>query len=223
MISAIVLAAGESKRMGRTKQFLCRQARKMGLTNPAHGKPYLSVWKHMAEETARVIFEDFKKSSLGMMAYCKKRGYDDLGFSRTMREFFADKWDHVIELKAPKQSMYRLGRAFEYRARDQLRKWGYFVMRSPASRSPIDLVAVAPGVVLFVQCKRGGQLVPKEWNELHELGLSCGAIPVLAEFPAGRGSTAYWELTAKKDGSKKAQPRKAFDPLAALAYGGDTP
>lgn len=198
--------------MGRPKTSLCRQARILGLTDKNTPRPYIAVWKYLSLDAAEVIWDDFKRSSLGLKAYCQKKGWDDLGFSKKMRELFADEYEHVIELKHPKSTMYRLGRAFEYVARDNLKARGYFVMRSPASRSPIDLLAVKTGTVLFVQCKRGGSIGVAEWNTLYDLAASVGALPVMAErHVSGRGVT-YWLITEKKDGSKRRQPMVSFDP-----------
>jgi hypothetical protein len=196
--------------MGRTKQFICRQARELGLTDRKRKKAYLSVWKYVDEATARPIFEKFKKSSLGLGKFCKRFGYDDLGFYKCMKGFFPDEWEHVIELKAPRQSWYRYGRAFEYRARDLLRTLGYFVMRSPASKTPIDLIAIKPKVVLMIQCRRSGNLPPTEWNELFDLAASCQSVPLLASCPI-RGCQ-FERLLARKDGSQTRQPKEAFTP-----------
>lgn len=204
--------------MGRTVPFLSRKARELGLTDQGAPRQYLRKWKGMPEATALVIWEDFKRSSLGLGAYCRHKDYDDLGFARTMREHFGDEWDHVIELKAPRQSKYRLGRAFEYAIRDRLKAVGYFVMRSPASRSPIDLVAIAPSVVLFVQCKRGGSLPPGEWNELFDLAESVGAWPIMAE-RVGARDVAYWLMEDRKDGSRRRQPMRDVDPRDFLRSG----
>ncbi|MGH1574344.1 hypothetical protein ACRAWG_31445 [Methylobacterium sp. P31] len=154
--------------LGRTKQLICRQARELGLTDRKRKKAYLAVWKYVTEEPARAIFEQFKASGLNLREFCTKRGFDDLGFSRCMRQHFPDEWEHVIEAKQTKQTKYRFGRQFEYRVRDHLKSLGYVALRSPGSRTPIDIMAVRPGVVLFIQCKRGGALPPGEWNELFE-------------------------------------------------------
>jgi hypothetical protein len=194
--------------MGRHKTNLCRQARALGLTAPNRKRVYISTWKYVTEEYALPIFEHFKKSRKGMTQYCKWKGYDDLGFSRCMKKYFGDEWDHVLELKTPKQSLYRLGRALEYRVRDELRAGKYFVTRSPASKSPVDLVAIRPGHVYLIQCKRHGQLPVIEWNALFELARSCGAVPILAsQSETGRG-IVYEVLTALKDGSKRRQPKQ---------------
>lgn len=203
--------------MGRSKTTLCRRARQLGLTDRNAPRPTIRTWKGMPESTALVIWEDFKASSLGLGAYCRAKSYDDLGFSRTMREHFGDEWEHVIEAKAPRQGMYRLGRAFEYAIRDRLKNAGYFVLRSPASKSPTDLVAIAPRVVLLVQCKRSGALPPAEWNELYDLADSIGAWPIMAE-RVGARDVAYWLMEDRKDGSKRRQPMRRVDPIDFLSH-----
>jgi len=198
--------------MGRTKQLICRQAGKLGLTNKNRARPYLATWKYISEDVALGIWEKFKDQSLGLGEFCKKHGFDDLGFSRKMQELFADEYDSVIELKRSKQSWYRLGRQFEYKTRDDLRKMGYFVLRSPASRSPMDLIAISHGVVLFIQCKRNMVCPTKDWNSLLNLSESVGAIPIVAGQPERRG-ILYFRIDGLKDGSKKRQPWGECDPV----------
>lgn len=79
--------------MARTVPFICRQARRLGLTDPGHSAKWLRVWKGMAEAEARVIFEEFKRDNGGLGTFCEARGFDDLGFSRTMQAFFPDEFD----------------------------------------------------------------------------------------------------------------------------------
>lgn len=202
--------------MGRTVPFLSRQARELGLTDPNAPQLWNRKWKGMPESTARVMWDDFKRSSMGLGMYCRTKGYDALGFSRAMREHFGDEWEHVIEAKVPRQSMYRLGRQFEYSVRDQLKAFGYFVLRSPASRSPVDLVAIAPGVVLFVQCKRGAALGVNEWNELYDLADSVDAWPILAARTSSR-TTGFWVMEDRKDGGRRRQPMRTVSPQDFLS------
>lgn len=199
--------------MGRTVPFLCRQAGELGLTDQAHAKAWAGTWKYMTEPTARVLWGSFIRQRGTVTKFCRVKKLDMGAFSRTMRKFFPDQWEFEVEARAPKQSLYRYGRQFEYRVRDALRAMGYFCMRSPQSRSPIDLVAIRRGAVLFVQCKRHGVLGVAEWNELLHLASSVGAVPLMAEIPAKRGGEIlYWRLLSPKDGTKKAQPRGAFLP-----------
>jgi len=109
-------------------------------------------------------------------------------------------------------SAYGRGREAEYRVRDRLRDDGYFVVKSGGSKTPVDLVAIKPGQVLFVQVKRGtGGLRPPEWNTLYELAESCGAVAVLAEVPLRR-PVCYWRLSGRKNVGKHraSQPMTPF-------------
>lgn len=194
-----------AKLMGRTKPFICRQARALGLTDRRAPKLFARKWKGMEESDARIIMDAFKASPLTMGRFCKVNGYGPVGFWQTMTRHFPDEWEHVIESKTPRTTKYRLGRAFEYRVRDVVRGAGYFVMRAPASRSPIDLLAFRTGVALFIQCKVSGALPPAEWNELFELATSVGGVPILAWRHGVRGLRMA-VLTDRKDGSRRAQP-----------------
>lgn len=197
--------------MGRTVPFLARQARLLGLTDPARPKAWLAKWKNLTEEQVALLLDDFKRSRLGLGQYVAKHGIGVDGFAGAIKRYFPDEWDAVIESKAPRQSAYRLGRAVEYRVRDHLTRLGYFVLRSPASKSPLDLVAVRAGAVLFIQAKRSLAFPPAEWNEFFDLAIGVGAIPVMAGQPAGRG-LSYFRLTGRKDGSKRTQPMEVFEP-----------
>ena len=202
-----------AKRLGRTARSIHIKANRLGITSGRGVRPklYLRVWKGMDEPTARKIFEKFKRSRMGVGVFCRTNKLDDLGFSRTMQEFFPDEWDHVVESKIPRTTMYRLGRAVEYAVRNDLRKRGYFVLRSPRSLGIVDLVAIKTGTVLFVQCKRSLELGIREWNGLIDLSESVGATPILAGRPAHRGYV-YRRLISRKDGSKRKQPMDEFTP-----------
>lgn len=197
-------------RLGRTKQFICRQARKLGLTDQKRPSKSIAVFKYMDEQQAQRLFDDFAAARMPMRVWCKRKGVGQVFFSQTMRKFFPAEWEALIELKQPKQSMYRYGRAFEYQVRDDLKKRGYFALRSPGSRTPIDILAIAPGIVLFVQCKRNSSLPPSEWNELHDLAASVGAVAVLASKPDVRG-IVYERITGRKTGTRTVrQPKEPY-------------
>ena len=87
-------------------------------------------------------------------------------------------------------SRYRNGRDFEYRTRDHFRDDGYDVIRSAGSKTKVDLVAIKPGQLLFVQCKRDGRCSPAERHTLIRLAWSVGAIPVLAHLGPRVGNQA---------------------------------
>jgi Holliday junction resolvase len=101
----------------------------------------------------------------------------------------------------------------EREARDYLRSCGYYVVKAGGSKGAADLVAVRPGVVLFVQVKCGrGRLRPPEWNALLELARRYGALPILAE-REDRQPFAWWLLNgAKPEGGRGPQPYSRVDP-----------
>ncbi len=200
-----------AEEMGRTLPFLARQAGRLGLTDVRHPKPFAGRWKYMSEADVRLVLDEFKASSLGLGQWLARKGWADDGFRRAAQQHFPDEWDAVIESKALTGSMYRIGRAVEYRARDDLRRRGFYVMRSPRSQSPTDLVGFARGIVLFIQCKRSGTLPRGEWNALVDLAWSVGAVPLLASSPTGRG-TVYMRLTDRKDGTRRRQPYEPYEP-----------
>lgn len=201
-----------AKKLGRTRQLLCRKARQLGLTHVQGPKLWNRVWKGLPQLEAIKIFERFKRSPLGVGQFCTKYGYDDLGFSRCMQSHFPDEWEHVMEVKCPRQTKYRLGRQVEYAVRDDLRQRAYpVVLRSPRSGGPVDLIALKTGRILLVQCKRSMNLGVAEWNKLFALAESVGAIAVLAGRPTGRG-LAYAILCDTKDGSRRRQPMKQYNP-----------
>lgn len=117
----------------------------------------------------------------------------------------------------PRRSNYARGRDLEHRVRAHLREEGYEVLRTAGSKSKVDLVAIKPGQILLVQCKRSGALPPAEWNALWDLAAMVGAVPVLAEqLPRGR---KYWRLTGRKDQPGLRQPYTeiVLDELAGVA------
>ncbi|MFI2426553.1 restriction endonuclease [Streptomyces sp. NPDC018955] len=117
----------------------------------------------------------------------------------------------------PRRSNYARGRDLEHRVRAHLREEGYEVLRTAGSKSKVDLVAIKPGQILLVQCKRSGALPPAEWNALWDLAAMVGAVPVLAE-QLSRGRK-YWRLTGRKDVPGKRQPyvELTLDELAGVA------
>ena len=104
---------------------------------------------------------------------------------------------------------YQTGRAFENRVVEHFRGLGYFALRSPGSKSKIDVIAIKPFRVLFIQCKRTGKLDPAEWNELFTIASTCGAIPLLASYVA-RKPIVFEQLMGLKDGSGRSQPKRLW-------------
>lgn len=101
---------------------------------------------------------------------------------------------------------YEVGKRFEHKVRNALRTDGYEVTRAAGSKTKLDLIAMKPGQLLFVQCKITGTIAALEWDRLVELAGWVGALPILAvNAPRGRG-VALWRLTG---------PRVRGRPLAA--------
>lgn len=111
------------------------------------------------------------------------------------------------------------GDRFEYKVRDMLVDAGWFVMRSPASKSAVDLFITRAGrdhgcsEVLFVQCKTNGRLDPGEWDNLVDLAVQFGADPVLAYRPS-RGMVRFLLLTGHKERGRRLdnQPVQEIEP-----------
>ena len=194
-----------AQRFGRSYGAVAAKAHELGLSDATDERRWRGTWKYMTKECAAALFERFKKSRRTVNQFCAFMGFDEDSFRQTMRRFFRDEWDHVVESKAPRQSKYRLGRQLEYRVLDELREKGYYALRSPRSSGPVDVVGIHKSLVVFVQCKRSGNISASEWNTLLDLAESVGAIPLLAATPTGRG-TVFKRLThATEKGQKRSQ------------------
>jgi hypothetical protein len=77
---------------------------------------------------------------------------------------------------------YAAGTRFERKVRTDLRDNGYTVIRAAGSKgdSKVDLVALKPGQVLFIQCKADGTMPPAEWDRLFDVAGWVSAYPILA-------------------------------------------
>ena len=102
---------------------------------------------------------------------------------QTLRIFwqknFPNEYYGYLEVKGSRNTPYRRGRWFEWRVRDYFKDKGYYVLRSPQSRGPADLVAIEKGEVLLIQCKIWGYMSLRQKEELVRLANSIGAIPLL--------------------------------------------
>lgn len=206
--------------MGRTKQFICRQAGKMGLTDQGAQRKYARVWKDMPETVCKPIWEQFKRSRMGVGSFCRSRHYNVQSFTDAMRRCFPDEYDETIESKRPRRTQYARGRDFEYAVRDDLAAHGYLVLRSPASKSPADLYAMRTGSLVFVQCKIHGTCGVSEWNAFLDYCNSVSAVPIIASRgPKDRG-IAYKLVTGRKSGSHGTrQPMEPWEPPTPITDG----
>lgn len=112
--------------------------------------------------------------------------------------------------KSPQAQAYKRGRNFEYRVKKDMEKRGYLVLRSPASKSPVDLYCIKRNELVFIQCKLHGQIGVSEWNAFFNLSQSVGALPILAENESGK--ILYSEVLKEKDGSRRKQPKREWLP-----------
>jgi Holliday junction resolvase len=107
---------------------------------------------------------------------------------------------------------YADGTRFEHKTRAHLADNGYEVIRAAGSKgsTKADLVALKPGQLLLVQCKRSGTLPPDEWDRLVEVAGWVGAIPVLAANGLKGRGVVYTRLLAPKRRGARTQPAEPF-------------
>lgn len=197
-----------AQEMGRTKQYICRKAGQMGLTDQRHSKPYHTIWKDMPKEVAKPLLKKLQRSNLSTAQFCKKHGYGLVQFSSRMAELFPGEWEAITELKRT-GSQYRRGRAFEYRVRDRFKAKGYEVLRAAGSKGPADLVAFKKGSIIFIQCKIGHFHQVDEWNSLVDIAESVGATPVYATRDE-HSNHRYW-IMKRKNRSRKSVLDEEFE------------
>jgi Holliday junction resolvase len=79
-------------------------------------------------------------------------------------------------------SNYAKGYNLEWKVKDALAKKGFLVLRSPASKSEMDIIALNKGEIYFIQCKKTGKnaLYLYGLYPLVELARKYGAKPLLA-------------------------------------------
>lgn len=201
--------------MGRDKTTICTKARELGLTDENRHVAYLKRWKDMPESAMISIWDAFKRSRKGVNEFCRSHHYNVQSFHDAMNHHFPDEYDDVVASKRPKSRQYARGRDFEYAVRDDMKRHGYLALRSPASKSPVDVYCIKVGELIFIQCKLHGALYKSEWNEFFTFCDSVNATPVMARRPdSGRG-VEYFELTDFKDDSRRRSPMRPWEPTGA--------
>jgi hypothetical protein len=193
--------------MGRTVFFLSKKAKELGLTSNNYKLFPRSKLKNMSDDAILVAWEDYKQTRFNMSEYCRRNGYDNEAFANLMKERFFSEYDDVIESKLTKCTRYAVGRNFEYRVKKHLESKGYFVMRAPQSKGPVDLLAYHNKECLFVQCKIGNWHQVQPWNEFYEMSVSHVAEPIFCT-KKENGKLQFNLITGLKDGSRKANPMK---------------
>jgi Holliday junction resolvase len=109
-------------------------------------------------------------------------------------------------------TQYEVGRKFEWKVRNDLAANGYDVIRAAGSKgaTKIDLIALKPEQILFIQAKRTGALPPDEWDRLVEVAAWIGAVPLLAANGVRGQGIAYTRLLAPKRRGCRTQPAQTF-------------
>jgi Holliday junction resolvase len=196
-----------AKLLNRTKNFICRKAQELGLTNQGRKKG----WLRIPDKIIKNLFEKYRKSKrFSLNIFCHKNNIAPTTFWHRCKELFPDEWEAVVELHSLKSSKYRLGRALEYRIRDFLRQRGFVVVRTPQSKGPFDLIAIKKGLVLLVQSKRNGQITLNDRNILFELAESIGAKALIAGMPGVKG-IEFWEIECRATKKNEGRKRILFD------------
>jgi len=190
-----------AKKMNRSKHFICRKARGLGLTDQKHKKAYASTWKIMEEPVAKKILEKYKHSNLNRKDFCKRHGLGVSGFENTLKRFFPAEYEAIMELKHS-SPLYKKGRALEYKVRNVLKEHGYFAIRSAGSKIPVDVVGFKENELLFIQCKNCDVWHQvKDWNEFYLLCISVSAKPIVA-----LKGYKFKEIVKEKDRSRREAP-----------------
>ena len=85
-------------------------------------------------------------------------------------------------------TQYQRARTFEYAVRDDMARHGFVTVRSPASKTPVDVYCIGWDTKVFIQCKTNMRVGPEEWNKFLAFCRSVDAVPVIAgRNPNGRG------------------------------------
>ena len=144
------------------------------------------------QEVVEELFQEYSTYKGGLRGFAKSKGYKSGSHLREIFHRFipSDRLDFVMESKKAQNNRYAIGRRFEWRVRDYFKENGYFVLRSPRSAGPVDLIAIRKDELLFIQCKTDGWMSHKDKEKLYELSQSVGAKPLLA----WRGLAPYYPL-----------------------------
>jgi hypothetical protein len=164
---------------GRKRPWLSERNRKYGWAKKDkktnEGKPRIFTREYIQD-----LFEKYRTFSGGIRGFAKLVGHSTVSLREAFHKFIpSDELDLVMESKKGRNTQYAIGRRFEWRVRDHFKEKGYFVLRSPRSSGPVDLVAIKKGEVLFIQCKTNGRIPLIEKEKIVELAKSVGAKPLL--------------------------------------------
>lgn len=132
-----------------------------------------------SQQDALELLEQYRNNSGPLKVFASAQGHTAFALSRLFRALCPAEYASVVERKKAKP--YQKGRNFEWRVKHYLEGKGYWVLRSPQSKSPADLVALKLNECLLVQCKINKAAMSKsEKSELCSLAISVGGAPILA-------------------------------------------
>jgi Holliday junction resolvase len=77
---------------------------------------------------------------------------------------------------------YKNGGELERAAKKHLEANGYYVIKSAGSKGAVDLAAIKPGEILFVQCKLTGYLGPAERVKFTQIAREYLGVPLVASW-----------------------------------------
>lgn len=105
-------------------------------------------------------------------------------------------------------SGYSDGRRLEYATQAKAEADGYWTMRSPGSKGLVDVIAIKPGEILFIQCKKSRPIGPEERANLRDLAARLGAIPLEARWVKdGRAArqVRFWHVLPDSENGRPAR------------------
>ncbi len=119
------------------------------------------------------------------------------------------------EVREIPRSNYMRARDFEYKVRDDMISRNFLAVRSPASKTPVDVYCFDAESKVFIQCKTNGVLPPKEWNRFYAYCRSVDAVPVLA-MRNGKGRGIVYKLITGWKSPHKRQPMVDWIPMEGV-------
>jgi len=161
----------------KNKETVCRRARVGDL---ARRGQVPRKFQHLSDADVRTLFETYRDGRRSIKPFAQAHGSSATSLKNLFQAKFPAEYADTIEQKMSRSGLYKKGRAFEYRVKDFLIKQGYFVLRSPVSAGPMDLVGLKRGIVLLIQCKTNRALSKVERGILCDLSDSIGAHALLA-------------------------------------------
>jgi Holliday junction resolvase len=176
------------------------------------------LWEPLDGYEAMAVVADLSATPEGISAYAKRTGRNRNAVAEAVKADAPELYERIMsefggdEVNAGRKR----GASFESAVKGALARRGYYVLKTYASKSAVDLLAVGVGKPnLMVQCKRDGKLLFGEWNKLWEQAQEFGCWPVLVRRPEGenRGFEWYKLISAKeKKGLRNDEFLLPFDP-----------